>query len=386
MCSQAHETTAFSRLMHLLCLVMVAACVALPSAALADNGGSGGSGGDGSGGQDGEDGSPIATTGANKACPDAKIFGPGMINRICWDCIFPMIVAGVPMGGSTSKLPDGAVGIKPFCSCDDDLGVPRPGTQYSMWEPARLVEVVRMPFCSPSMGGEMLKTTTFDIGTPDENKSQRADHMAFYNFHYFSFPLLVMLDLFLEEGCTAGGYSDMDLMYLSELNPLWNDDELSFFTNTEASMFVAPAAMAACVADATAANTVGPTETLFWCAGSWGMIYPMTGNVRHNSSPPRTTSLLATRAIASLHRMGLARQTMGKEAMCESPFQPTIPKSQYKLEQLHPVAEAEGNHWIGETTLKWGEWRNQPHVGEDFVHMIWRWNDCCNETGTIVPD
>lgn len=320
-----------------------------------------------------------ASAGASAACPDAEIFGVGMITNVCWSCLLPIRVSGVNIGGASSQVPDGAATPGPLCLCQDNNGVYRPGVPYSMWQPARLAEVVRVPYCSPVLGGKMLQHDLTHIGTRGYDGTTSPQHMAFYQYHYFAFPLLVMLDLFLQPHCNPGGYSDMDLMYLSELDPTWNDDELAFYLSPESAIFANPIALAACAADAAAASVGAPLKDLFWCAGSWGGLYPLTGHVETNASPPRSTSLIVARALAALHRRGLALKTMGNDAMCVNPIHPTIVKQQYKFEQLYPVPEANGNHWIGEPTYLWGEWRNMPGVGEDFVHLIWRWDDCCSQ-------
>jgi len=317
--------------------------------------------------------------GANAACPDAGVFGTGMITNVCWSCIFPMYVSGIRMGGSSEDVPNGAADPKPLCLCQDANGVYRPGTQMSMWQPARLVESVRVPYCSPTLGGEMLQEDLTHIGTRGYGQDSSRQHKAFYQYHYFAYPLLVMLDLFLQPHCNPGGFSDMDLMYLSELDPTWNDDELAFYLNPESAIFASPGAIAACTADAAAASAGSPIKNMFWCAGAWGGIYPLTGHVLTNASPPRSAALVGTRALAALHRRGLALQTMGDDAMCANPIHPTMLKTQYKFQQLYPLPEANGNHWIGEPTYLWGEWRNIPSVGEDFVNLIWRYDDCCTQ-------
>ena len=118
---------------------------------------------------------------------------------------------------------------------------------------------------------------------------------------------------------------------------------------------------------------------MFWCAGCWGSLYPFTGNIPPNESPPRDSSLTATRAIAALHRRGLAQKTFGDAALCGGYIYPMIPKSQYKMSMLYPLAEASGTccHPLGLSTMLWGEWRNIPAVGEDFVYLLWRYTDCC---------
>ena len=92
---------------------------------------------------------------------------------------------------------------------------------------------------------------------------------------------------------------------------------------------------------------------------------------------PAVTSLLATRAMAALHRRGLARRTVGDDAVCRSRIEPFLPKSQYRWSMLHPIPEAGAKHVTGASTFLWGEWRNIPAVGEDAVYVLWRWQDCC---------
>jgi conjugal transfer pilus assembly protein TraU len=200
---------------------------------------------------------------------------------------------------------------------------------------------------------------------------------AFYNYHWYAFPLLILLDLFWDDRCNPDGYSDFDLLYLSELDPTWNNDELAFFTNPEAAWLANPVALSACLADAASATAGTPIDALFWCAGSWGNLYPFAGRGPTLGSRARETSLSAARSLAALHRRGLARRTMGNDALCESPIAPFIPKSQYKLSMFYPLPETQRAHVIGESPLRWGEWRNIPGVGEDHLYLLWRWNDCC---------
>jgi hypothetical protein len=66
--------------------------------------------------------------------------------------------------------------------------------------------------------------------------------------------------------------------YITELDPLWNADELSFILNPEAILFGNPIAQAACAADCVAATAGFPLNPLFWCGGCQGSLYPFTGN------------------------------------------------------------------------------------------------------------
>ena len=313
----------------------------------------------------------------SNVCPDAKLWSQRLFTDICWDCIFPIFIGGFPIGGNADDAPSGRAKSKFLCLCEDGgpMGISI-GTPVGFWEPARLVELVRLPYCSPLLGGLRLQITNSRLLGGSSQVQHDDSDLTFYNFHYFAFPLLVIMELMTIAECNADGFVDFDMMYLSELDPTWNDDELSFYTTPEVTLFANPFAQMACLGDAAMGLAGKTTDSLFWCAGNWGGLYPFTGNVLQNDSRPLVTSLAGARAIAALHRRGLAWKTMGDDALCGGYIYPTIPKSQYRMEMFFPVAESDDNHVIGETPFRWGEWRNIPGY-EDYVYLIWRWKDCC---------
>jgi conjugal transfer pilus assembly protein TraU len=78
---------------------------------------------------------------------------------------------------------------------------------------------------------------------------------------------------------------DMDIAYLSEVDPMWNDSTLSMIINPEAALFGNLIAQAACAADAAASSAGLPLSPLFWCAGAQGSMYPFTGYTSGEFSP-----------------------------------------------------------------------------------------------------
>lgn len=313
-------------------------------------------------------------------CPDGNAFGSRMFESICWDCIFPLKIMGtsLDMGTDTTAQapPDESPGGV-LCSCKDNQGVPRPGIKMGMWSPARLVEVVRAPFCSVSLGGIRIQDTYRGFG----GRSQHAEadlQRSFYQVHLYSYPLMVMLDLFVDADCNPDGYMDMDLMYITEYDPTWISDELALVVNFETMIFANPIAQAACLADAGASMTTAKgIEAMHWCAGTWGPLHPLTGNRNNSSSPPEATSMMAAKLMGLMHRRGLSKKTTGEGSMCRAQIFPTLPKQQYKLGMFYPLAETKSNHWIGQSSYTWGEWRNVPAAGEDHVYTLYRWVDCC---------
>ncbi len=329
---------------------------------------------------------------ANLSCPDAELFSGKLMTDINWATAYsPMRIAGAFIGNS-AEAPDERATSNPLCVCYDSLGLPEVGSQMSYWEPARLIEVVRNAFCSPAMGGEHIMSDTYrSVGGLHHQTDSDHAGVSFYYYNYWSFPLMAMLDLFIDNQCSNDGWIDMDLMYVAGLDPSHESDLLSAQFTPEIPLVSRPEMQALCAVDAISATTGWPQSALWWCAGAWGNLYPFSGRVIHNTSPPRDSSLVATRAVASLHRRGLAWKTMGGDTMCGAEIYPVIPKTQYQMSMFYPVPEVRGNvdvgggvgrdvegsHKIGQSTFMWGEWRNLPGIGEDFLYILWRWNDCC---------
>lgn len=304
-------------------------------------------------------------------CEDAEILGASLLTDVCWDCMFPLKIAGVTLSAGSRANPPGETS-QSICHCDPN-GIPEPGVVQSMWEPARLVEFPRQAGCSPILGGVQFGADPSYIGGKYEGEVES----SFYHYHYFSFPLFMIMELYSPSSCNDG-FLDLDMMYPSEVDPTWSNSEMAFFMTPESAMVANPIAGAACPADAIAATAGWPLETLWWCAGSWGSIYPLSGNNFGSHGVVRTSSLLKARILASLHRKGFARKTMGDGALCEPKIDPMLPKNQYKFSMMYPRAETDRAHVMGESMVRWGLGRTIPGVATTPVYLIWRLNDCCN--------
>jgi len=318
---------------------------------------------------------PSAGVSEDMLCRNSQILGTKLITDICWKCVFPIRVAGSTISPPTeNKVPDGAAN-KPVCICKDELGVPHVGLQTSFWEPYRLIEFQRTPGCLSVLNGTKMSINPLHRGrhgyTPDNST-------LITHYHYYSFPVLYMLSMFAGKGCNPGGYSDLDLMFLSELDPTWYDMELSIFTNPEALLFANPASAVSCMADSIASLADNPITAMFWCAGTWGLVYPLSGHINAERGVIKSTSLASVRVLTQLHRRGFAWKTIGNESMCNGVVVPYFPKNQYRFSLIWPVPETQKNHHVGELVELWGSGKLIPVAGEDPIYIIWRWIDCCN--------
>lgn len=305
-------------------------------------------------------------------CPDSKLLGPKLIDGICWDCAFPWRIMGdLTIGGSAPKKAT----KQKLCSCNDSHGIPQPGYTAGFWNPARILEVARNPWCSPAIGGKKLMDTYRLIG----NSRRSPQNAVFMNVHLLAFPVMQMMELLMNTQCNPEGYVDLDFISMSEVDPSHNDSELDFFTNPFGAVFAElenlAAGAAACVAETAGVET----DEMFWWSGCIGGLFPMTGHAISGGSAARSTTLIGTKYLAKTHLLGLARKTMGDDSLCGGTIFPMLPKSQYKLQRFFPWGEAKATccHTLGASTYSWGgEYRNIPTVS-DYVYLLWRWTDCC---------
>lgn len=322
--------------------------------------------------------SPDAARAADPGCNDANIFGARLITDVCWSCMLPINLLGV--GGGPDDPPER--NREPLCVCYDGLGVPSFGISFGGWLPFRLFETVRTPWCMPSFGGMYLNHDFHQLKGPyiDGEDSWQQKHE--WHTHVYSFPLATMMELLTNKECNPGGYNDFDIIMMSEFDPIASDDELSLFIYFETAMFANPLAVASCAIECgTLAAGVAPlSRSMWWCAGCWGPLYPLSNNTARDSSVHQTGSLASARQLAVKHRRGLGHKTYGNDAMCGGHIDPFLPKEQYKWSQFFYRSESSGRcaHWTGESEFKTGGVaRSLPGVGDDQVFMLWRFTDCC---------
>lgn len=296
------------------------------------------------------------------------------ITDVCWACIFPISIGSAKL--IKGSQPDTKNPSMPLCLC----GL-RPGISLGFWEPIALVDVTRTPYCLVNLGGLQLmhsklsKEGEVDNSTPELSGS-------FYYVHWYKFPLLYWLNLLTDGICVEKG--DFDIAYLTELDPTWHDDELTYLLNPEALVVANNVAQTACVADSLATIKGGlPIDSLFWCAGSQGSMYPLNGFVQAHIGGVQASTLLAERMAFKMHRELLLWDSIGKNspAICREYPTPILPKSRYRYQMVNPIPTAKGGiygcHPFGFTTTLWEANHEYPALGEDFGYLIFRKRNCC---------
>lgn len=313
---------------------------------------------------------------------DAKKCTGRMVNPItdiCWACILPITIGAAPVvPGATA---DTINFPSPVCVCPAPPPVfVRVGLAVGYWEPIRLVDVTKAPFCFVGIGGMTIDPgisigsgSAPSIGTGTELNN------ATWHIHWYEYPVFSLLELVMDALCLENTKS-FDVAYITEVDPMWQDDELSFIISPESILFGNLIAQAACAADCLSASFWLPLDPLFWCAGCHGGMYPINGNIPSHIASIQSSSLAMARMIYKMHRETLMPITSGPEAICSAIPSPMIKKSQYRTQITVPIPAIDpifGCNQLGRSAAFWDSFREVPVSGEDFNYLLWRKRNCC---------
>ncbi|MBY0379657.1 MAG: TraU family protein, partial [Burkholderiales bacterium] len=302
----------------------------------------------------------------NAKADDGKCSGTFVnpIIDVCWACMFPIYISPLPIkwgylgqkGDIVTEKPSIkaalAKSVAPMvlplgiCGCPNPTTLYRIGMLMSFYEPYRSVDVTKDPFCMVGLGGINLAEGLSDLlpspGYGDEVHGMQT-RSSFYQIHWYLDPILEMLEI-LDIGCTMGVNASIDVMFMSEVDPAWSDDDTSFIFSPEVVLFTGLPATLACATDCIAAslpyiappvqfadnvlytsqeanptNTgsyLNPSRSLYWCGGCQGSLFPLNGNNIDNEHEVQTTVLTSYKANMLMHRMGLEMSTTGVTGMC----------------------------------------------------------------------
>ena len=316
------------------------------------------------------------------SAPAQAAAGPGRctgkfvnpITDICWSCLFPISIGGLKIW--PSSRPDTNNPALPVCLC----GL-RPGIAMGFWEPVRLADVSMKPWCFVNLGGMKLDPG-FDIGFKSMAGPSAVGGNTQYNsqwhVHWYAYPLIYWMEIVADFLCLESG--SIDILYITEIDPLWQDSELTAIINPEAVLFANPLALAACAADCVAATAKLPTDELFWCAGCQGTMHPLNGNVSATIGHVQASRLALARFSYKLHRELVAWGTMGSKGLCGKYLMPVMRKQQYRFQATNPNPQTKGRYAcapIGASTTFMSAGQVYPAIGEDMGYLVWRKRNCC---------
>lgn len=291
-----------------------------------------------------------------------------------------------------------------LCWCPNQSGNLQVGVPISFWEPSRIAEVVRAPYCFPTLGGMTLNiqfgANIHGTNDPGWNAAQesgggfdggKASESGSRLVHWYISPIAVMLRLILDSTCLDN--AEFDIAYLDEVNPLVRDEILGNTFNPEAYLFGNFQMQALCAVDATVAavpngslpSGYGCTagfgcDSMIWCAGAHGHKHPLVSNeVDTWQGGVQASALLVNRRADLMGRMLLDWQGAGRDGFCSNYPQVITSKSRYKFTMLGQTDKINGKccQPLGRTSILWGAGKEIPLLREDFQYIMFKKRNCC---------
>ena len=156
---------------------------------------------------------------------------------------------------------------------------------------------------------------------------------------------------------------------------MWNDDSLSAIIHPESALFANIASQMACMADSVSAQVGVPLPQLFWCMGSWGSVYPLSGHLGDGRLVEASAGAAARLTYKLLRQLMI--QDFGVN-LCHPSYTPTWIKYNWRLQIAKPVPK----HTvipIGRSGTVWTPLTNPSVIPEqdNFVFVLFRKRACC---------
>lgn len=302
---------------------------------------------------------------------------PNIIFDICWECIFPIRVGAEKVTSGDDEKPNNTSIV---CLCPKPpLNQPTPGIRISFWEPARMMDVTRHPYCLVNLGGFKLSSSSplKDRGSVTLTEGDGGLKNSFFHVHWYVFPVFYLFELLNDFVCVEK--QKFDLAWLTEFDPLWNRDEWALMQNPEALLFGNLIAQGACAADCAKTATGWGFDSLFWCAGCHGSVYPFTGSIPTHITGVQASELAGIKFMAMMHRRGLLRAYLGSRNICGASLCPIIKKSLYRLQMLNPVPAPNFCNGLGKSDFLFPRnfQREILHNSLNYGYLVWRRHECC---------
>lgn len=298
-----------------------------------------------------------------------------------WNDLFPITIFGVNIiGGAQPPI----IHEPPICFCPSDFfGMTLPGIGITYWEPLYVAEVSSSPGCLITVGGVNAfgggSSSGFGnlFGPKVGSLATDSSTSSHEQVHWYVYPIIGIIDAALTTFCKNSSQG-FDLAGMTEIDPLWQNDIWANVFTPESGIFATPPMQAACLVDAVASSIAFPVDPLFWCAGAWGTVYPMSANPNSVQSDQQANAMTLAKYIAFEARTGMLLTTVGPGAICSSTYSPIWIKSQFRIDPIYPFPNYSSAIYIGQSQLRWGYIppANFP-TQQDSAYLIWNAEQCC---------
>ena len=297
------------------------------------------------------------------------------IADVCWECLFPISIGPINIGSATGA-PDIPNPSSPICLCGSPI--PRIGLSIGVWEPARLVDVTRIPWCFPNLGG-----LTINPGwhaARGRTGSSGGDGAS--GIRLARAPLYVPAPLVDRRAPRHGLPRGRRLRHRVDVGtrPGLARRRAQLPAQPGGGAVREPPGAGGVRGRLRDRNRRAAAGRALLVRGLPGRDVP-ADRQRHGARGGVQASLLASqRLLYRLHRAGLAWGTSGSAALCARYPMPVMKKSQYRWQMTQPVPATSpltGCNPTGRSSVLWETLRELPVAGENFGYLLWRKRNCC---------
>lgn len=318
---------------------------------------------------------------SNVACK-GSVWNPITTN---WNNALPITTAGVSSGGGVAN-PAAMKTMPAICMCKIiPPGIPVPGVGITYWEPLYVAEVTNMPGCLSSMGGLQVlppvmasaSASSASFTGAEDGDGGSEGNLLNMQVHWYEYPIFAILDV-MGGGLCQSGLSGFAFGGMTEVMPFWQNEILAAKMFPLTHLVANPIADMACIPDTFAANIRQPIDTLFWCAGNQGNLFPPIGwNSNLENGIADTNLLFLGKFMNTYAYSGALLTTIGPGAVCQAHYSPFLTRSQFRFDPIQPVPSTR-TVTMGMNTMLWSS--TPPlNIGDriDNNFLIWQGKQCC---------
>jgi conjugal transfer pilus assembly protein TraU len=308
------------------------------------------------------------TTGCNNT-----MFNP--VTDVPWNAIFPLRVGGIAVK-QNRDLPDTNEGRSgsPMCACTNATETYL-GLKASFYQLDTMAEVVRTPYCSPTVGTAF---SSLDNGYHGGTNSMKTDSpKTFKQVHWLRFPVFDIVGMLTDSSCIKHG-EGFDYLMFSELDPTHNKSYLAAVLDPRVFLFASPPFDLVCSASRGIAMLPGEILTgafnsLFWCC--FENVYSLTGD-KNNSADTESSVAIASKTLYKLSSTGLHMDLTSN--VCQPTVRPFWKKGDYRWALAKPVTmskpiicDTPGFLWDGN--------KNYPYKEGNYLWLLFQKKICCQK-------
>jgi len=344
-----------------------------------------------------------------------------IINGMCWNCILPVSIGPIEFGSGWEYPDSNNPGTQYWCSCGWGEFAYY-GTEFGWWEPGYLVDVVRQKGCAYGLNGEKLDVDSsggssgsgsgsggssggsgssaassigdlftelkkFGVHAPNEGPAESQMKEGFYNTHIYQNYVMSWFQDEMDDECVI---QDSEFTtYFSELDDGWNNDYDAALWAPDSLIYGNIIAQMACAGDCAVANVSTASDSMTWCAGCQGSVFPLSGRVPNQVGGVQASVLLLERMLYKVARMGQFKATHAHfgaysiiHGYCQQSNEFMLHKQHYKY-QIYAPRDSNSSPKIGGCCYPYGrsttfvEMMREYPSGEDWLHGLWQKRHCC---------